>query len=69
MIKEDYPTFTIDEGLPEELWSSGINTIPEQEFMYLQKVFLNGAEAKVLNGYMWYQTMELSHHTGNLLVG
>jgi broad specificity phosphatase PhoE len=40
VIKEDYPTFTIDEGLPEELWSSGINTIPEQEFNVLAESFL-----------------------------
>ncbi|CAM3984219.1 histidine phosphatase family protein [Mesobacillus zeae] len=40
VIKGAYPTFTIDEGLPEELWSSGINTMPEQEFNVLAESFL-----------------------------
>jgi broad specificity phosphatase PhoE len=40
VIKEDFPTFTIEEGLSEELWTSGINTMPEQEFNLLAQNFL-----------------------------
>jgi broad specificity phosphatase PhoE len=40
VIKEDFPTFTIEEGLSEELWTSGINTMAEQEFNVLAQSFL-----------------------------
>jgi hypothetical protein len=40
IIKEEFPTFTMDEELSEELWSSGINTISEQEFSVLAERFL-----------------------------
>ncbi|MGA9287596.1 MAG: histidine phosphatase family protein [Anaerobacillus sp.] len=40
VIKEEYPTFTIEEGYPEELWTSGINTMPEQELTKLAQSFL-----------------------------
>jgi broad specificity phosphatase PhoE len=40
LIKEQFPSFTFEEGLSEELWTSGINTMPEQEFRLLAETFL-----------------------------
>ncbi|KMN41083.1 histidine phosphatase family protein [Bacillus sp. LK2] len=40
LIKEEYPTFALSEAVPEELWTSGINTMPEQEFNILAHNFL-----------------------------
>ncbi|MGB8000669.1 MAG: histidine phosphatase family protein [Anaerobacillus sp.] len=40
VIKQEYPTFTIEKGHPEELWTSGINTMSEQEFTKLAQCFL-----------------------------
>lgn len=46
VIKEEYPIFTIDEGLPKELWSSGINTMPEHEFNVLAESFLEWCKSQ-----------------------
>ncbi|WP_421385329.1 histidine phosphatase family protein [Bacillus salacetis] len=40
LIREEFPSFTIYEGLPEEFWISGINTMPEQEFSAVAARFL-----------------------------
>jgi broad specificity phosphatase PhoE len=40
LIKNEFPSFTLDEGLPEELWTSGINTMPEQEFSKVAETLL-----------------------------
>ncbi|AJD90251.1 hypothetical protein JMA_09340 [Jeotgalibacillus malaysiensis] len=40
MISEDFPDFIIEGGLPDELWLSGINTLPEPEFNDLAQRFL-----------------------------
>lgn len=40
IIKEEFPTFTVDEELAEGLWSDGINTLPEQKFNVLADKFL-----------------------------
>ncbi|MCA1054248.1 histidine phosphatase family protein [Rossellomorea aquimaris] len=39
-IQEDFPNFTIQDGLSDELLTSGINTIPEQEFRLVAETFL-----------------------------
>lgn len=39
-IQEEFPTFLIESGLSEKLWTSGINTMPEREFHVLAQGFL-----------------------------
>lgn len=39
-ISECFPTFSLSEEFSEELWTSGINTMTEQEFNPLAKSFL-----------------------------
>jgi hypothetical protein len=46
LIKEQFPRFTIEEGLSEELWTSGINTMPEQEFSLLAETFLRWCKSQ-----------------------
>ncbi len=46
LIKDQFPSFTIEEGLSEELWTSGINTMPEQEFILLAKTFLRWCKSQ-----------------------
>jgi hypothetical protein len=46
LIKEQFPRFTIEEGLSEELWTSGINTMPEQEFSLLAETFLSWCKSQ-----------------------
>jgi broad specificity phosphatase PhoE len=46
LIKEQFPSFTIEEGFSEELWTSGINKMPEQEFSLLAERFLNWCKSQ-----------------------
>jgi broad specificity phosphatase PhoE len=46
LIKEQFPSFTIEEGFSEELWSSGINTMPEQEFNLFAETFLEWCKSQ-----------------------
>ncbi|RLQ94560.1 histidine phosphatase family protein [Falsibacillus albus] len=46
VIKEEFPGFTIEEGLSEELWTSGINTMAEQEFNVLAQTFLDWCKSQ-----------------------
>ncbi|MGD6803865.1 histidine phosphatase family protein [Rossellomorea vietnamensis] len=46
LIREQFPRFTIQEGLSEELWTSGINTMPEQEFNLLAETFLKWCKSQ-----------------------
>ncbi|CAN7282179.1 histidine phosphatase family protein [Rossellomorea sp. LjRoot5] len=46
LIKKEFPSFTIDEALSEELWTSGINTIPEQEFSIVAETFLTWCKSQ-----------------------
>lgn len=39
-IMDCFPTFSITEGFSEDLWESGINTMPEREFHILAQGFL-----------------------------
>ena len=46
LIKKEFPCFTIDEVLSEELWTSGINTMPEQEFSIVAETFLTWCKSQ-----------------------
>ena len=46
LIKKEFPSFTIDEALSEELWTSGINTMPEQEFSRVAETFLTWCKSQ-----------------------
>ncbi|MGM0842863.1 MAG: hypothetical protein ACQEWE_19175 [Bacillota bacterium] len=46
MMKEEFPGFTIDEVLPEELWTCVINTMPEQEFRLFAETFLTWCKSQ-----------------------
>jgi broad specificity phosphatase PhoE len=45
-IKKEFPSFTIDEILSEELWTTGINTMPEQEFSGVAETFLTWCKSQ-----------------------
>lgn len=40
IIKNDYPTFEIDMKAPLNIWSDGINTLPENQFTKLVEEFI-----------------------------
>ncbi|UOE95046.1 phosphoglycerate mutase family protein [Alkalihalobacillus sp. LMS39] len=40
-ISDEFPSIKIEEELPEELWVNGINILPQQDFDYLAKQFLD----------------------------
>ncbi|MFS0892453.1 phosphoglycerate mutase family protein [Peribacillus frigoritolerans] len=40
IIKDGYPTFEIDSKVPLNIWSDGINTLPENQFIKLAKEFI-----------------------------
>ena len=40
IIKDGYPTFEIDSKVPLNIWSDGINTLPENQFVKLAKEFI-----------------------------
>lgn len=39
-IKREYPAFEVDLNVPNELWNSGINIIPENNFIKLAEEFI-----------------------------
>lgn len=39
-IKKDYPNFEIDMNVPPDLWSDGINTMPDCEFNKIAVKFI-----------------------------
>ncbi|GAE36446.1 histidine phosphatase family protein [Halalkalibacter akibai] len=39
-ISVDFPNIQIEEKLPEEFWANGINILPQEDFNYLAKQFL-----------------------------
>lgn len=41
IIKKDYPTFEIDMNIPLDLWTDGINIIPESKFKKIAEVFIS----------------------------
>ncbi|KOP70344.1 phosphoglycerate mutase [Lysinibacillus sp. FJAT-14745] len=45
-IKREYPAFEVDLNVPNELWNSGINIIPENNFIKLAEEFI--ANCKLL---------------------
>jgi bisphosphoglycerate-dependent phosphoglycerate mutase len=40
IIKSDFPTVEIDMTFPQEIWSDGINTLPESKFIKLAEEFI-----------------------------
>ncbi|MCC5801181.1 histidine phosphatase family protein [Rossellomorea vietnamensis] len=46
IIKKEFPSFMIDEALSEELWTPGINTMPEQEFSRVAETFLTWCKSQ-----------------------
>ncbi|MBW8348457.1 hypothetical protein K0H71_03220 [Bacillus sp. IITD106] len=45
MMKSEFPGVEIDETLPLNLWSEGINTVPEGEFILIAKEFIQKCKA------------------------
>lgn len=40
IIQKDFPTFEIDINVPLDLWSNGINVIPENKFIQIAEQFI-----------------------------
>lgn len=43
-IKKDYPTFEIDMNVPLDLWSNGINVMPESKFIKIAEEFITNCK-------------------------
>jgi broad specificity phosphatase PhoE len=44
VIKKDYPTFEIDIDVPLDLWTNGINVMPESKFIKIAEEFITNCK-------------------------
>ncbi|WP_226673410.1 histidine phosphatase family protein [Rossellomorea aquimaris] len=46
VVKVDFPDFSIDDVLSEDLWATGINTMTEEEFRIIAESFLSWCKSQ-----------------------